>query len=171
MQEEGVFNGVSVPIPADVFSEVLAGRDFSRCLAELEEVPVSTLWPRSSTLRALASLLTADDLRVNKAAASYLSSGASRSHFKARVRCLCVLAASRPRGADRRGLTLAWVFFFPSLLGGLQAVEHYTQALSEAGGQSQRAACSALSCLQVSGLVTHITGSHILCPAPRSGGF
>lgn len=111
MQEEGVFNGVSVPIPADVFSEVLAGGDFSRCLAELEEVPVSTLWPRSSTLRALASLLTADDLRVNKAAAGYLSSGASRSHFKARVRRLCVLAASRPRGADRRGLTLAWVFF------------------------------------------------------------
>lgn len=32
----------------------------------------------------------------------------------------------------------------------LQAVECYTQALSEAGGQSQRAACSALSCLQVS---------------------
>lgn len=36
----------------------------------------------------------------------------------------------------------------------LQAVECYTQALSEAGGQSQRAACSALSCLQVSGLRT-----------------
>lgn len=33
----------------------------------------------------------------------------------------------------------------------LQAVECYTQALSEAGGQNQRAACSALSCLQVSG--------------------
>lgn len=34
----------------------------------------------------------------------------------------------------------------------LQAVECYTQALSEAGGQNQRTACSALSCLQVSGL-------------------
>lgn len=74
-----------------MFAEVLAGRDFSQCLAELEEVPISTLWPRSSTLRALASLLTADDLQVNKAAASYLSSGVSRSHFRAKVRvpCLC----------------------------------------------------------------------------------
>lgn len=40
----------------------------------------------------------------------------------------------------------------------LQAVDCYTQALSEAGGQNQRAACSALSYLQVSGLYTH-TGS------------
>lgn len=39
----------------------------------------------------------------------------------------------------------------------LQAVECYTQALSEAGGQSQRAACSALSCLQVSVLLTSST--------------
>lgn len=69
-------------------AEILTGGDLSKCLAELEEVPVSTLWPRSSTLRALASLLTADDLQVNKAAASYLSSGASSSHFKATVSAL-----------------------------------------------------------------------------------
>uniref|UniRef100_A0AAQ5X0Y6 Rho family-interacting cell polarization regulator 2 n=1 Tax=Amphiprion ocellaris TaxID=80972 RepID=A0AAQ5X0Y6_AMPOC len=78
----------------------------------LEEVPLSSLWPRNSTLRSLASLLTAEDPQVNKAAADYLSSGASNSHFRNR------------------------------------AVECYTQALSEAGVQSQRAACSALSCLQ-----------------------
>lgn len=55
------------------------------CLAELEEVPVSFLWPRNGTLRALASLLTINDPQVNKAAADYLSSGASRSHFKNRA--------------------------------------------------------------------------------------
>lgn len=54
-------------------------------------MPVSSLWPRNRTLRALASLLTAEDPRVNKAAADYLSSGASRSHFRARVSvCVCV---------------------------------------------------------------------------------
>uniref|UniRef100_A0A3B3WLU7 Rho family-interacting cell polarization regulator 2 n=1 Tax=Poecilia mexicana TaxID=48701 RepID=A0A3B3WLU7_9TELE len=94
------------------FAETLCGDDFSRRLAQLEEVPLSTLWPRNGTLRALASLLTAEDPQVNKAAADYLSSGASDRHFRAR------------------------------------AVEYYTQALSEAGVQSQRAACSALSCLQ-----------------------
>ncbi|XP_043993854.1 rho family-interacting cell polarization regulator 2 isoform X4 [Gambusia affinis] len=94
------------------FAEILCSDDFSRCLAQLEEVPLSTLWPRNGTLRALASLLTADDPQVNKAAADYLSSGASDRHFRTR------------------------------------AVEYYTQALSEAGVQSQRAACSALSCLQ-----------------------
>lgn len=51
----------------------------------MEVVPVSSLWPKNSTLRALASLLTADDPQVNKAAADYLSSGASRSHFRTRV--------------------------------------------------------------------------------------
>ncbi|XP_044191704.1 rho family-interacting cell polarization regulator 2 isoform X2 [Thunnus albacares] len=96
----------------EVFAEGLCSGDYSRCLAELEEVPLSSLWPKNSTLRALASLLTAEDPQVNKAAADYLSSAASHSHFKTR------------------------------------AVECYTQALSEAGVQSQRAACSALSCLQ-----------------------
>ncbi|XP_047461145.1 rho family-interacting cell polarization regulator 2 isoform X2 [Mugil cephalus] len=96
----------------EVFAEVLCSGDVSSCLAELEEVPLSSLWPRNGTLRALASLLTAEDPQVNKAAADYLSSGASSRHFRNR------------------------------------AVECYTQALSEAGGQSQRAACSALSCLQ-----------------------
>lgn len=96
----------------ELLAEALCSGDYSRCLAELEEVPVSTLWPRNGTLRALACLLTADDPQVNKAAADYLSSGAPHSHFRTR------------------------------------AVECYTQALSEAGGQSQRAACSALSCLQ-----------------------
>ncbi|XP_054909746.1 rho family-interacting cell polarization regulator 2 isoform X1 [Poeciliopsis prolifica] len=94
------------------FAEILCSDDFSRCVVQLEEVPLSTLWPRNGTLRALASLLTAEDPRVNKAAADYLSSGASDRHFRTR------------------------------------AVEYYTQALSEAGVQSQRAACSALSCLQ-----------------------
>uniref|UniRef100_A0A3Q1FJS0 Rho family-interacting cell polarization regulator 2 n=1 Tax=Acanthochromis polyacanthus TaxID=80966 RepID=A0A3Q1FJS0_9TELE len=96
----------------EVLAEVLCSGDNARCLAELEEVPLSSLWPRNSTLRSLASLLTAEDPRVNKAAANYLSSGACNSHFRNR------------------------------------AVECYTQALSEAGVQSQRAACSALSCLQ-----------------------
>lgn len=71
---------------SDVFAEVLGSGDLSRCLAELEEVPISSLWPRSGTLRVLASLLTAEDIQVNKAAANYLSSGASHCHFKARVR-------------------------------------------------------------------------------------
>lgn len=96
----------------EVFAEVLCSGDYSRCLAELEEIPLSSLWPGNRTLRALASLLTAEDPQVNKAAADYLSSGASNKHFRTR------------------------------------AVECYTQALSEAGVKSQRAACSALSCLQ-----------------------
>ncbi|KAL3043825.1 hypothetical protein OYC64_003641 [Pagothenia borchgrevinki] len=95
----------------EVFSEALCSGDYSQCVAELEAVPVSSLWPRNSSLRALASLLTAEDPRVNKAAADYLCS-ASNSHFRTR------------------------------------AVECFTHALSEAGVQSQRAACSALSCLQ-----------------------
>lgn len=70
---------------SEVFAEALCSGDYPRCLAELEEVPVSCLWPRNSTLRALASLLTAEDPQVNKAAADYLSSGASRSHFRTRV--------------------------------------------------------------------------------------
>ncbi|XP_038159992.1 rho family-interacting cell polarization regulator 2 isoform X1 [Cyprinodon tularosa] len=94
------------------FAEALCSGDHSRCLTQLEEVAWSTLWPRSSTLRALASLLTSEEPQVNKAASDYLSSAASDRHFRAR------------------------------------AVEYYTQALSEAGVQSQRAACSALSCLQ-----------------------
>ncbi|XP_029919878.1 rho family-interacting cell polarization regulator 2 isoform X2 [Myripristis murdjan] len=96
----------------EVFAEALCSGDCTRCLSELEEVSVPSLWPRSSTLRALASLLTAEDLQLSKAAADYLSSAASHSHFRTK------------------------------------AVECYTQALSEAGVQSQRAACSALSCLQ-----------------------
>ncbi|XP_077937696.1 rho family-interacting cell polarization regulator 2 isoform X8 [Gasterosteus aculeatus] len=95
----------------EMFAEALCSQDYSRCLAELEEVPVSSLWPRNGTLRALASLLTAEHPQVNKAAADYLSS-ASHSRFR------------------------------------IRAVECYTHALSEAGVQSQRAACSALSCLQ-----------------------
>ncbi|TDH04076.1 hypothetical protein EPR50_G00148780 [Perca flavescens] len=95
----------------EVFAEALCSGDYSRCLAELKEVPVSSLWPRNDTLRALACLLSAEDPQVNKAAADYISS-ASNSHFRTR------------------------------------AVECYTHALSEAGVQSQRAACSALSCLQ-----------------------
>lgn len=80
---------------SDVFAEVLGSGDLSWCLSELEEVPVSSLWPRSSTLRVLASLLTAEDIQVNKAAANYLSSGVSHCHFKARVRvCLCTCVNS-----------------------------------------------------------------------------
>ncbi|KAF7653177.1 hypothetical protein LDENG_00086290 [Lucifuga dentata] len=96
----------------EVFAEALCSGNTSWCLAELQEVSVSSLWPRSSSLRALASLLTAEDPQINKAAAEYLSSAQSHSHFRTK------------------------------------AVECYTQALSEAGVQSQRAACSALSCLQ-----------------------
>lgn len=84
---------------SDVFAEALCSGDYSQCLAEMDSVPVSSLWPRNSTLRALASLLTAEDPQVNKAAAEYLSSGASRSHFRTRVSsteeclrdlCVCV---------------------------------------------------------------------------------
>ncbi|XP_032392289.1 rho family-interacting cell polarization regulator 2 isoform X3 [Etheostoma spectabile] len=96
----------------EVFAEALCSGDYSRCLAELKEVPVSSLWPRNDTLRTLACLLTAEDPQVNKAAADYISS-ASHSHFRTQT-----------------------------------AVEYYTHALSEAGVLSQRAACSALSCLQ-----------------------
>ncbi|XP_076005893.1 rho family-interacting cell polarization regulator 2 isoform X2 [Genypterus blacodes] len=96
----------------EVFAEALSSGNSSQCLAELEEVSVSSLWPRTSTLRAMAHLLTAEDHQVNKAVANYLTSAASHSHFRTK------------------------------------AVECYTQALSEAGFQSQRAACSALSCLQ-----------------------
>lgn len=117
----------------------------------MEVVPVSSLWPKNSTLRALASLLTADDPQVNKAAADYLSSGASRSHFRARV-----------SGATQKAQVFSYHLHHFSLFWQVlhvmfvcvftfQAVECYTQALSEAGVQSQRAACSALSCLQVSG--------------------
>ncbi|XP_058474769.1 rho family-interacting cell polarization regulator 2 isoform X2 [Solea solea] len=110
----------------EVFAETLQSGDCSRCLVEMEVVPLSSLWPKNSTLRALASLLTAANPQVNKAAADYLSSGASRSHFRSR------------------------------------AVECYTQALSEAGGLSQRAACSALSCLQA---VESIRAVVALCDA------
>uniref|UniRef100_A0A3Q2DQS3 Rho family-interacting cell polarization regulator 2 n=1 Tax=Cyprinodon variegatus TaxID=28743 RepID=A0A3Q2DQS3_CYPVA len=103
---------LSFHLSKEGFAEALCSGDHSRCLAQLEEVAWSTLWPRSSTLRALASLLTSEEPQVNKAASDYLSSAASDRHFRAR------------------------------------AVEYYTQALSEAGVQSQRAACSALSCLQ-----------------------
>lgn len=130
---------------SDVFSEVLCSGDHSQCLAELEEVPVSSLWPRNGTLRALASLLTAEDPQVNKAAADYLSSGASRSHFRTRVsKRVCVHRILNR--LDRCSKSCVNVSVC------LQAVECYTQALSEAGGQNQRTACSALSCLQVSGL-------------------
>lgn len=96
----------------EVFAEAIASGDYSLCLLELQEVPLSSLWPRNQTLRSLAALLTAADPEVNKAAANYLSDAQPSSFFRTR------------------------------------AVECYTQALSEAGVQSQRAACSALSCLQ-----------------------
>uniref|UniRef100_A0A8C7WXK5 Rho family-interacting cell polarization regulator 2 n=1 Tax=Oryzias sinensis TaxID=183150 RepID=A0A8C7WXK5_9TELE len=53
---------------------------------KLEEVPLASLWPRNSSLRVLASLLNANDQQVSKAAADYLSSGASSRHFRMRVR-------------------------------------------------------------------------------------
>lgn len=70
---------------SDVFADVLCTGDPPQCLAELEEVPVSSLWPRNSTLRALASLLSTEDPQVNRAVADYLSSGASCSRFRNRV--------------------------------------------------------------------------------------
>lgn len=96
----------------EVFAEAISSEDHGLCLSELQEVPLSTLWPRNQTLRSLAALLTAADPEVNKGAAEYLTSARPSSFFRTR------------------------------------AVECYTQALSEAGVQSQRAACSALSCLQ-----------------------
>lgn len=81
-----IFKWLSVfAASSEVFAEVLCSGDMSLCLAELEEVPLSSLWPRNSTLRALASLLTAEEPQVNKAAADYLSSGASNRHFRNRV--------------------------------------------------------------------------------------
>uniref|UniRef100_A0A3B3C0B6 Rho family-interacting cell polarization regulator 2 n=1 Tax=Oryzias melastigma TaxID=30732 RepID=A0A3B3C0B6_ORYME len=70
----------------EVFAEVLSSGDSSQCLAELEEVPLSFLWPRNTSLRVLASLLTANEQQVSKAAADYLSSGAASRHFRMRVR-------------------------------------------------------------------------------------
>ncbi|XP_077405618.1 rho family-interacting cell polarization regulator 2 isoform X2 [Vanacampus margaritifer] len=92
------------------FAERLRSGDVSA----LEEVPASGLWPHDATLRTLASLLTADDPAVNKAAADYLNKAADAPHAHFRNK----------------------------------AVECYTEALSEAGIHSQRAACAALSCLQ-----------------------
>nr|XP_057902300.1 rho family-interacting cell polarization regulator 2 isoform X2 [Doryrhamphus excisus] len=96
----------------DMFAEVLCSADASQCVSALEETPPCFLWPQSSTLRTVASLLTAEDPRLNKAASDYLASATPHGHFRNK------------------------------------AVEFYTQALSEAGVQSQRAACAALSCLQ-----------------------
>ncbi|XP_054620359.1 rho family-interacting cell polarization regulator 2 isoform X4 [Dunckerocampus dactyliophorus] len=96
----------------EMFVEVLCGGDASQRVSALEETPPSSLRPQGSTLRTLASMLTAEDPRLNKAAADYLASAAPHRHFRNK------------------------------------AVECYTQALSEAGVQSQRAACAALSCLQ-----------------------
>lgn len=96
----------------EVFAEAISSGEHGLYLSELQEVPLSSLWPRNQTLRSLAALLTAADPEVNKAAANYLSSAQPSTFFRTR------------------------------------AVEVYTQALSEAGVQSQRAACSALSCLQ-----------------------
>lgn len=70
---------------SEVFAEVLSGGDYSRCLAELEEVPLSSLLPRNSTLRSMASLLTTEDPQVNRAVADYLSSGASNRNFRTKV--------------------------------------------------------------------------------------
>ncbi|XP_061764496.1 rho family-interacting cell polarization regulator 2 isoform X4 [Nerophis ophidion] len=96
----------------ETFAEVLCSGDATRSASLLEETPPSSLWPQISTLRTLASLLTAEDPRLNKAAADYLGSATLHGHFRNK------------------------------------AVEYYTRALSEAGVQSQRAACAALSCLQ-----------------------
>lgn len=146
-----------------MFAEVLCSGDYPQCLAELEEVALSSLWPKNSTLRALSSLLTAEDPQLNKAVADYLSSAPSHSHFRTRVSslnekrvrgkcmcaCVCVETNAISDFPDRCHKPHLNVFC-------LQAVECYTQALSEAGIQSQRAACSALSCLQVSGLLPHM---------------
>lgn len=112
-------------------------------------MPVSSLWPRKRTLRALASLITAGDPQLSKAAADFLSSGASLSHFRARV---SVHACLRRFGKTViNAASQAWIHVWcVCVCVCVQAVECYTQALSEAGGQNQRAACSALSCLQVS---------------------
>lgn len=107
---------------------------------------MSSLWPRKRTLRALASLLAAGDPQLSKAAADFLSSGASLSHFRARVSVHACLRRSGQTVIN--AASQAWIHVCVCVCA--QAVECYTQALSEAGGQNQRAACSALSCLQVS---------------------
>lgn len=72
-------------VSSEVFAEALSSGSSSRCLAELEEVSVSSLWPRTSTLRALAHLLTEEDRQINKAAGDYLASAASHAHFRTKV--------------------------------------------------------------------------------------
>ncbi|XP_056154504.1 rho family-interacting cell polarization regulator 2 [Lampris incognitus] len=65
-----------------VFAEALTSGDSTRCLSELQAVSVSSLWPRASTLRVLASLLTREDPQINRAAVDYLSSAVTHSHFR-----------------------------------------------------------------------------------------
>lgn len=139
---------------SEVFAEAISSGDHTKCSSELQEVPLSSLWPRNTTLRSLASLLTAEDPQVNKAAADYLSSAEPHSFFRARVSCV------------RHRVVVVQTCHEPSftfLCNCQQAVECYTQALSEAGVQSQRAACSALGCLQVSGLSAPVTPNTLIC--------
>ncbi|XP_062302124.1 rho family-interacting cell polarization regulator 2 isoform X1 [Osmerus eperlanus] len=107
-----------------IFAETLSSGDSERCVCELDEVCVTSLWPRQATMCALASLLTLEDPLVHQAATTFLTSAASHPRFRTR------------------------------------AVDCYTQALSEAQGQTQRAACAALSCLQA---VESIRAVTLLC--------
>ena len=71
--------------PSVIFAETLSSGDSARCVCELDEVCVTSLWPRQATLRALASLLTLEDPLVHQAATAFLTSAASHPPFRTRV--------------------------------------------------------------------------------------
>ena len=71
--------------PSVIFAETLSSGDSERCVCELDEVCVTSLWPWQATLRALASLLTLEDPLVQQAATTFLTSAASHPPFRTRV--------------------------------------------------------------------------------------
>ncbi|XP_036394874.1 rho family-interacting cell polarization regulator 2-like [Megalops cyprinoides] len=54
-------------------------------LRELQEVQASSLWPQEETLRALATLLVADDPQLRQSVATFLTSAATHSSFRAKA--------------------------------------------------------------------------------------
>ncbi|KAM9777008.1 rho family-interacting cell polarization regulator 2 isoform 2-T2 [Syngnathus typhle] len=95
------------------FAERLGGGDIS----VLEEVPAWALWPHSTTLRTLASLLTAHDIIVNQAAADYLANAAAAPHAHFRNKALeCYAEALSDAGVHSQRAACA-------ALGCLQAAE------------------------------------------------
>ncbi|KAL4629945.1 protein FAM65B-like [Arapaima gigas] len=70
------------------FAEVLTSGDHERVLQELQDVAVTTLQPRPETLRALATLLTAESPQISEAAAAFLTSACSDPSFRSKVSIL-----------------------------------------------------------------------------------